>query len=189
MSTKYSAPIPIAPNLIVLERRIDTSTNGKLIDGDVVYHESTMMIDYYTDTALTPTEESDTTNTILTHNPAPLPWYKKQAQKTVRAEVMRRIELGFVYDSVTFSMSGNARQRWTNRKVFASSFTYPFDVEDINGDEYYTVVDSTTLEAMADEANSTRHGHRIAGTTAKESIENAANKAAVDTALNNYLNP
>ena len=115
-----------------------------------------------------------------------LDYLKARRYEEVDKRTQELISEGFVYDSVTFSLSSMAQTNWIGMKQAAdlSLLTYPFAVS-TKDDGEYELDDLADLDAFYQTALGVKITHLGSGRALKVSIKDAVDEAALDAIVDN----
>ena len=109
--------------------------------------------------------------------------YKVAAMDKVDARSGELISAGYTFSSKQFSLSINGQINILATDVSNADMTFPFDYNTIDNLDKLVVTDATMLHNMYLTALATKKAHLDSGTTFKDSIRAAADKAAVDAVV------
>ena len=126
-------------------------------------------------------------DTILNHIDISLTEYKTTKNNAIDTRTGELISNGYVYAGKTFSLSGNAQ---TNiLALFATkghpALVYPIQYSTIDDVGTYDVLNATDVENMYLTALGTKRAHLDSGTSLKNQVRAAIDKAGVDAVIDN----
>ena len=93
------------------------------------------------------------------------------------------ISKGFVHDSKTFSLSGNAQANWHTLKNQKAEFTFPKDVTTKNNDTYSLA--DVDVDTFWESGKLVIEGHLTSGRNLKKAIFDATTKDAIKLIIDN----
>lgn len=95
------------------------------------------------------------------------------------------ISVGYVYNSVRFSLSQNAQINISAVNQTRDELTYPISFSNIDDTETYSVVSSADMHGIYLTALGTKKTHLDSGSVLKDGIRDAVDEAAVDLIIDN----
>lgn len=111
--------------------------------------------------------------------------YKSMKINEIDDRTGELIAQGFVYATKTFSLSKNAQTNLLGLKLNKDVLTYPKRWNNIDDTDFYDITDATDAENFHLSAMNTWTGHVDSGTTLKDSVRAATDKAGVDAVVDN----
>lgn len=90
------------------------------------------------------------------------------------------IKLGFVYNTITFSLSENAQNNLLGVYSTKELLTYPFEWSSKDDSQIYSIVDATEMATFFMTALGAKKAHQDSGRTLKNQITNATDIASVN---------
>lgn len=164
----------------------DQAVSAKLLDAEIIasasvtnYSGCTVNGDVLKIKGDSIANETILDSTVLAHVAVPLAAYKDIRHEEIDARTEELItDTGFVFDSKTFSLSGNAQRNFDRQLDEEPKYSFPIDISTKDNDTYSLAVNDNAnfWIAMKDGVNT----HLDSGRVLKKSIFDAVDKAAVD---------
>ena len=122
---------------------------------------------------------------VLNHEAVTLDEYKAIKNGAIDQRTGELIALGFTYATKQFSLSESAQINILALDNTRTELTYPVTYNTIDDTETYDVVDAVDLHNMYLTALATKKAHLDSGTTLKDQVRLAVDKAGVDAVVDN----
>jgi hypothetical protein len=111
----------------------------------------------------------------------PLAEYKQLRYNEIDAKTQEVLQMGFTFDSETFSLSSKAQHNWARLQEHELEYTWPQDVTTIDHNKYSLT--QANLSDFWDAAKSAIDTALSGGRDLKKQVYDAADEAAVDAVV------
>lgn len=128
-------------------------------------------------------DENSLTTVVGNHIATTLVEYRNVRHLEIDLKTTELIEVGFIYDSITFSLSNLSQGNYDALQNNTSYYTWPKDISTKDSDTYELA--EANVDTFWTAYKDVVEGHIETGRVLNASIKNAADKDAVDAIVDN----
>lgn len=122
---------------------------------------------------------------LIEPNLSTLSGLKEYRYKQIDKRTQELIAQGFIYSSITFSLSTNAQTNLLGTYTARDLLTYPFSWNAIDDSSTYQIADANEMAVFFMTALAAKKAHQDSGTALKTQIRDAVDMDAVNLIIDN----
>lgn len=138
------------------------------------------VVEVITDIQPSPGDQTSIDDVVANHLQWDLNEYKTKRGSEIDARTRQLIGAGFVHSSKTFSLTLASQSKLNGAHAQKASMTYPVVWNSIDDLDTISLADEAAFDSFYDDAFDKVREHLDSGTTLKDSVRAAADRAAVD---------